>query len=173
MHYLDLAGIEKAIVEVMPKYLDLFREAAQKNNLDWELLAAISYQESHWDPDAVSPTGVRGIMQITEATAADLDLQDRTSAAQSIDGSAKYLAWILANIPEEIKGPERTKFLLASYNFGPEAVKQARLKTRTTSKNENYWQEVAHYGIPKYALDYPFPCESGYLESGQTGRTIC
>ena len=167
MHYLDLTGIEKAIVEIMPKYLDLFREAAQKNNLDWELLAAISYQESHWNPDAVSPTGVRGIMQITEATAADLDLQDRTSAAQSIDGSAKYLAWILANIPGEIKGPERTKFLLASYNFGPEAVKQARLKTRTTRKNENYWHEVAQYGIREYALDHPFPASQGILNRGK------
>jgi membrane-bound lytic murein transglycosylase F len=167
MHYLDLRGIEDAVSNILPTYLDQFKTAAQQNGLDWELLAAVSYQESLWNPDAVSPTGVRGMMQITEATADSLNLDDRTDVEQSINGSAEYLANILANIPNEITGSERTKFLLAAYNFGPEGIKQAILKARAAGKKGIYWHEVAKIGVRGYALDHPFHTSQKILNRGK------
>jgi membrane-bound lytic murein transglycosylase F len=167
MHYLDLRGIEDAISNVLPTYLNQFKTAAQQNGLDWELLAAVSYQESLWNPDAVSPTGVRGMMQITQATADSLNLDDRTDVEQSINGSAEYLANILANIPDEITGSERTKFLLAAYNFGPEGINQAIIKSRAAGEKGIYWHEVAKLGIRGYALDRPFRTSQKILDRGK------
>ncbi|MDG2088073.1 MAG: transglycosylase SLT domain-containing protein [Arenicellaceae bacterium] len=167
MHYLDLRAIEEAVSEVLPTYLDQFKKAAEQNGLDWELLAAVSYQESLWNPDAISPTGVRGMMQITEATAASLNLDDRTDVEQSINGSAEYLANILANIPDDITEPERTKLLLAAYNFGPEGINQAISKTRASWNKSIYWREVAKLGIREYALERPFPTSQKILNRGK------
>ncbi|MDZ7643250.1 MAG: transglycosylase SLT domain-containing protein [Woeseiaceae bacterium] len=61
----------------LPRYRDLFREAGELAGVDWRLLAAIGYQESHWRQYAESPTGVRGIMMLTLDTAAYLDIEDR------------------------------------------------------------------------------------------------
>ena len=75
----------------LPKYQPLFEREAQKVGLDWRLLAAIGYQESHWRPNAVSPTGVRGLMMLTQATANQLGVKDRTNPRESIYGGAQYL----------------------------------------------------------------------------------
>lgn len=167
MHYLDLRGIEDAVTTVLPTYLDQFKIAARQNGLDWQLLAAVSYQESLWNPNAISPTGVRGMMQITKATAASLNLEDRTDVEQSINGSAEYLANILTNIPEDITGSERTRLLLAAYNFGPSGINQAILKTRAAGKKDIYWHEVAKLGIREYALDRPLPDRQKILDRGK------
>ncbi|WP_176209935.1 transglycosylase SLT domain-containing protein, partial [Salmonella enterica] len=74
------------------------------------LLAAISYQESHWDPLATSPTGVRGLMMLTKNTAQSLGLTDRTDAEQSISGGARYLEDMMAKVPETVPEDERIWF---------------------------------------------------------------
>ena len=66
-----------------------------KGNLDWRLLAAVAYQESHWDPYATSPTGVRGMMMLTKDTAARMNINNRTDAEQSIKAGSEYLHWLL------------------------------------------------------------------------------
>ena len=67
-----------------------FRKSPQTYDMDWRLLAAIGYQESHWKPDASSYTGVRGIMMLTRRTASQLGLTDRLDPEQSIEGGARY-----------------------------------------------------------------------------------
>ncbi len=58
--------------------------------MDWRLLAAIGYQESHWRPNAVSPTGVRGLMMLTRNTANHIGINNRLDAEESIQGGAQY-----------------------------------------------------------------------------------
>ena len=53
----------------LPKYESYFQEAAKDIDIHWTLIAAISYQESHWNPKAISNTGVRGMMMLTQKTA--------------------------------------------------------------------------------------------------------
>ncbi|MFW5451892.1 MAG: membrane-bound lytic murein transglycosylase MltF, partial [Methylophagaceae bacterium] len=67
--YLDTRAIDRRILTHLPKYQTMFEQAGKKFNIDWHLLAAMSYQESHWDRNAVSPTGVRGLMMLTQNTA--------------------------------------------------------------------------------------------------------
>lgn len=86
--YVGTVYFKRHVETRLPEYRDLFELAATENNLDWRLLAAIGYQESHWDPKAVSPTGVRGIMMLTQRTAADLGIEDRLDPASSIEGGS-------------------------------------------------------------------------------------
>jgi len=126
----------------LPQYRDMFETAAITTNTDWRLLTAIGYQESHWNPHAVSPTGVRGIMMLTSRTARIMDVDNRTDPAESIRGGAKYFARIKARIPEAIQEPDRTWFALAAYNVGYGHLQDARKITRELGEDQNSWIHV-------------------------------
>lgn len=126
----------------LPRYRKAFEDAAARYGMDWRLLASVGYQESMWDPAAVSPTGVRGLMQITTDTAEFLKIDDRLDPAQSIRGAARYLQQIEANLPPEIHEPDRTWMALAAYNVGIGHLLDARDITRETGGDPNRWVEV-------------------------------
>jgi len=126
----------------LPKYRELFETAANKNKLDWRLLAAIGYQESHWDPQARSPTGVRGIMMLTLPTAEYLGVKDRVDPEQSISGGAEYIKKLIKRIPKQIEEPDRTWFALAAYNVGLGHLEDARIITEKRGGNPNVWNDV-------------------------------
>lgn len=129
----------------LPTYANLFQEAASIYDIDWRLLAAIGYQESHWRPNAVSPTGVRGLMMLTQDTARFVGAENRLDPEESIMGGAKYFRWVLGLIPEEVPEPDRTWFALASYNVGFGHLQDARMLTREDGKNPNRWLDVKEY----------------------------
>ncbi|MEO0974411.1 MAG: membrane-bound lytic murein transglycosylase MltF, partial [Pseudomonadota bacterium] len=126
----------------LPRYEPMFREAATQVGLDWHLLAATAYQESHWDPNAVSPTKVRGLMMLTEATAAQLGVEDRTSPEESILGGARYLAQLRDRLPEHIEEPDRTWLALAAYNVGYGHLRDAQTITQMHDRNPDRWADV-------------------------------
>lgn len=126
----------------LPRYLDLFQEAAARHGLDWHLLAAQGYQESHWNPRAVSPTGVRGIMMLTQAAAADLGIDNRIDPRQSIRGGARYLLRMKRRIPERIPEPDRTWMALAAYNVGFWHLEDARIITQLRGGDPDRWTDV-------------------------------
>ena len=130
------------IGERLPRYELLFRRAAESTGLDWRLLAAVGYQESHWDPHAVSPTGVRGIMMLTQAAAKDLEIEDREDPQQSILGGARYLRRMMEKIPERIPEPERLYFALAGYNVGFGHLEDARVLTQRQGGDPDSWEDV-------------------------------
>ncbi|MGB5261689.1 MAG: membrane-bound lytic murein transglycosylase MltF [Gammaproteobacteria bacterium] len=133
-----LAHIEQRL----PQYQELFEQAAENIDMDWRLLAAIGYQESHWDPDAVSPTGVRGLMMLTQAAAKDIGVENRRDPEQSILGGADYLSSIIERIPERIAEPDRTWMALAAYNVGLGHLEDARNLTQKNKGNADRWIDV-------------------------------
>lgn len=141
-NYVGTRTYIKHIHKRLPEYQPLFEAAARQHGLDWRLLAAIGYQESHWDPDARSPTGVRGIMMLTLPTAEYLEVDNRLDPAQSIDGGAKYLADLIRRVPEQIKEPDRTWFALAAYNVGLGHLEDARVITEIRGGNPDVWTDV-------------------------------
>ena len=133
-----LAHIEQRL----PQYREMFMLAADNTGMDWRLLAAIGYQESHWDPKAVSPTGVRGLMMLTQAAAKDVGVADRVDPEQSITGGADYLSRMIKRIPEHIPEPDRTWFALAAYNVGLGHLEDARKLTQKNKGNADRWVDV-------------------------------
>ena len=86
--YVDTRAFIRALDKKLPRWEALFKKYADE--FDWRLLAALSYQESHWNPKAVSPTGVRGLMMLTLPTAKSVGVKNRLDPEQSIRGGAEY-----------------------------------------------------------------------------------
>jgi membrane-bound lytic murein transglycosylase F len=128
--------------ERLPRYRELIEKAAADNGLDWRLLAAVAYQESHWNPKAVSPTGVRGFMMLTQATAEYLGIDKRTDLVQSVEGGARYLRKLIDKVPERIAEPDRTWFALAAYNVGYGHLNDARIITQQQGSDPDKWRDV-------------------------------
>lgn len=138
--YVDTRSFLRAVDSVLPDLQPLFTKYAQQ--IDWRLLAAISYQESHWDTQATSPTGVRGLMMLTKNTAQSLGLSDRTDAEQSISGGARYLQDMMEKVPDTVPEEERIWFALAAYNMGYAHMLDARALTIKTKGNPDSWADV-------------------------------
>ncbi|NVK22342.1 MAG: membrane-bound lytic murein transglycosylase MltF [Kangiellaceae bacterium] len=134
----------RAIDSKLPTFKSDFYEAAG-NDLDWRFLAAMGYQESHWEPDAKSPTGVRGLMMLTLDTAKDLGIADRTDPKQSIFGGAEYFREVKKKVPDRITEPDRTWFALAGYNVGFGHLEDARRLTEQAGEDPDKWLSVKKY----------------------------
>ncbi len=129
----------------LPLWEDAIKAAANEYRLDWKLLAAIGYQESHWDPQAESVTGVRGFMMLTLDTAKELGVSNREDPHQSIKGGAKYIKNLEERLPERILGEDRLYMTLAAYNLGLGHLEDARVLTEKMGGNPNLWADVSQY----------------------------
>jgi membrane-bound lytic murein transglycosylase F len=141
----DYVGTRRYLRDIeqrLPAFRDTFEAAAEEAGMDWRLLAAIGYQESHWDPDAVSPTGVRGIMMLTKDAASDIGIENRRDPEQSIHGGTGYLVKMLQRIPERIPEPDRTWLALAAYNVGLGHLEDARKLTQKNKGDSDRWVDV-------------------------------
>ncbi|TDJ13538.1 MAG: membrane-bound lytic murein transglycosylase MltF, partial [Gammaproteobacteria bacterium] len=127
----------------LPRYRPWFEEAGDLNGVDWRLLAAIGYQESHWRSHAVSPTGVRGIMMLTEATADYLDIDDRMDPETSIFGGARFYARQTERIADSVEEPDRTWMALAAYNVGFNHIKDARQIVEWEGGDPDTWVDIS------------------------------
>ena len=127
----------------LPRYRQMFEQAGEDSGVDWRLLAAIGYQESHWRSHAVSPTGVRGIMMLTRATADYLDIDDRMDPESSIFGGAEFYARQNERMPDNIDEPDRTWFALAAYNVGYYHIKDARQIVEWQGGDPTAWIDVS------------------------------
>jgi membrane-bound lytic murein transglycosylase F len=133
----------RAIENKLPLYMEHITEAAQKYNIDPLLLTALIYQESHFDPDAQSRTGVRGLLQITLDTADFLGIQNRLDPRQSIMGGAKYLNFLMQRVEETgAKSWDKWFFTLAAYNQGLGHLYDAMTLTLRKEKNDLSWPQV-------------------------------
>ena len=146
--YVDIRYYLKRIDKKLPKYKKYFVEAAKNSALDARIIAAVSYQESHWNRKARSPTGVRGMMMLTLDTAKRVGVKNRLNAKQSIFGGAKYLKILYESLSNTIKEPDRLWFTLAAYNIGLGHVEDARTITKSQGDNPNSWIDVEKH-IPK------------------------
>lgn len=138
--YVDTKTFLSAIDVILPNFRSLFEKYAKE--IDWKLLAAIAYQESHWDPQATSPTGVRGLMMLTRATADSLGVNDRLDPQESIQGGALYLQRLMAKVPDSVPVDERIWFSLAAYNMGWGHMLDARKLTKMQQGNPDSWLDV-------------------------------
>ncbi len=140
--YVDTRRYIRQIDERFPRYRQWFGEAAEQHGLPLTLVAAQGYQESHWRPDATSPTGVRGIMMLTLPTAKELGVTDRLDPRQSIFGGAKYLARLKRSYVEEVEEPDRTLLALAAYNVGRGHMHDAQTLARKRGLSPHRWRDI-------------------------------
>lgn len=95
----------------------LIDTAARKYGVDPKLAMAVATTESNLAPDAVSPAGAVGVMQLMPATAASLGVHNIADSRENIDGGVKYLRQMLDTFHGSAVNA------VAAYNAGPQAVK--------------------------------------------------
>lgn len=127
----------------LPRYRQWFEDAGEEWGVDWRLLAAIGYQESHWRSQAVSPTGVRGIMMLTLDTAEYLGLDNRLDPQSSIFGGARFYARQTERIANTVAEPDRTWMALAAYNVGFNHIKDARTIVEWDGGDPDAWVDLS------------------------------
>ena len=138
----DVIRFMKQTRRRLPDLESDFRKAGREHELPWQLIAAVSYQESHWDNEAVSFTGVRGLMQLTQSTADHLGVEDRTDALQSIWGGSKYLRYLMDKMPRSLNDKDRMALTLAAYNIGFGHLRDAQKIALSQGKNPNSWRHL-------------------------------
>jgi membrane-bound lytic murein transglycosylase F len=142
LDYVELARYHRRIRTRLPNYRPYFEAAASASHLDWRLVAALAYQESHWNPNAQSYTGVRGIMMLTRETAAHMGIENRIDVETSIIAGTQYLAQLYRQVGEDVREPDRTLMALAAYNIGFGHLQDARILARRLGKPDNRWHGV-------------------------------
>ncbi|HET9108211.1 MAG TPA: membrane-bound lytic murein transglycosylase MltF [Steroidobacteraceae bacterium] len=167
LHYQALRLFQVSLTQRLPLYRAWFQEAAAKYGLDWRLLAAIGFQESHWDPTATSPNGAVGVMMLTADTAQAMGIKNRENPKESIFAGARYLAEVRHMVPKHIPEPDRTWFTVASYNVGFGHVEDARIIAQELGKDPDSWAAVSQE-LPKLAEPRWFlRAKCGYAQGWQ------
>jgi len=168
----DSSTLLEQIGAQLPSLKPFFMEAELASGIDWRLVAAIGYQESHWDPKATSPTGVRGLMMLTEDTAERLQIKDRLDARDSIVGGARYFALLKEQLPPRIDEPDKTWLALAAYNLGIGHLEDARVLAQRANLNPDKWQDVRQV-IAKLAEPESFQSlKHGYARGGEAMQLV-
>ncbi len=166
LNALDISTFLERSNTILPKYIHLFKQAQELTGIDWRLLAAVSYRESHWDTYNTSPTNVRGLMMLTESTADLMGVTDRLDPKQSIPAGAKYILKLKDTVPDRIPEPDRTYMALAAYNIGYAHVEDARVLAKRMKLNPDSWADVKKTLVLLNNPDYFTTVKYGYASGG-------
>ncbi|HEY5762485.1 MAG TPA: membrane-bound lytic murein transglycosylase MltF [Rhodocyclaceae bacterium] len=164
----DTVAFITRIRTVLPRFNELFWKAEASTGIDWRLIAALSYQESHWDPLATSKTGVRGIMMLTGDTADRMGVKNRLDPTESIRGGAEYLALLRDGMPDSIVEPDRTFIAIAAYNVGMAHIYSARRLARLKGLNPDLWHELRRVLPLLSRAEYYNTLPTGRARGGET-----
>lgn len=164
---LDVNAFLKRSHVRLPPYKKLFKEAQEITNIDWRMLAALSYQESHWDTFNTSPTNVRGLMMLTEVTSDRMGVKNRLDPKESIPAGAKYLNLMIDTIPDRVPFPDRIYMALASYNVGYAHVEDARVLAQRLGLSPNTWVDVKKALLKLNNPKYYNKAKYGYCRCAQ------
>lgn len=164
----DVADIFEQMRTTLPRYRRWFQQAQEQSGVDWRLLAALAYQESRWDAQAVSPAGARGMMMLTGPTAELLKVKDRFEPKENILGGARYLGMLRDNLPPEVAGNDRSWLALAAYNIGYGHLLDARHLARLQQHPPDEWQHIKAV-LPLLSRPrYYQQLKLGYARGGET-----
>src|SRR5262245_43630153 len=138
----DLVILKTRYRRDLPQYRQLFEEAGRRHGIDPLFLAAMSYQESHWDAQAESHTGVRGLMMLTQDTADAVGVTDRLDPRQSVFGGTRYLTQLRRQIDGDVGRPDNDYYALAAYNVGLGHVEDAQEIVRRQRLDPTLWSNL-------------------------------
>ena len=168
----DLKKFHLRITTRLPKYKKIIIEESKKYDFDWKLIAAVVYQESHFNPNAKSFTNVRGLMQITEITAEEMGIENRLNPSQSIKAGIKYLDKMVKKFKYIEDDYERMLFGLASYNIGYGHVTDAISIARKMGLKEKRWQNLKTVLPLLSKPEYYEQSKHGYARGWETVQYI-
>lgn len=138
---------------------DLIKMHSQTLNWDWRLLASLIYQESRFNPNAVSWAGAIGIMQLMPETAMLYGIDSSSNVSDHIAAGVTHLKNIDALIPDDVcDSTDRIKITMAAYNIGYSHLKDAMALAEKYGRNYNTWKNnieffLLHLSDPRFYTD--------------------
>lgn len=140
--YFDLRTYHRRLKTRLPKYSRIIKESATIHNLDWRLIAAQMYQESHFDPRAKSYAGAHGLMQLTYPIARSLGVEDILNPTQNINAGVQHLKKLF-DFFDKANGLDRLYIALAAYNIGQGHIQDARNLAIKMNLDPNKWSSLS------------------------------
>jgi membrane-bound lytic murein transglycosylase F len=169
--YFDLRKFHKRMERYLPRYRAAIRDEADKYGLDWTLIAAMIYQESHFDPESRSHAGALGLMQLTERTAAEVGVDDPLDPEQSIRGGVRYLHTLYERF-EDVEPSDQLLFALASYNIGYGHVRDAQNIALQQDLEASRWSALRRTLPLLRKPEYYEEAEYGYARGTEPVRYV-
>jgi len=166
----ESSGRLLAHIKRLSPYDDIVQKHAEKYDFDWRLIVAQMYQESQFDPQAVSYAGAEGLMQIMPETAELLNTENLDNPATSISAGVKYLNMLRARFEDSLMLENRTWFSLASYNAGYNRVKRAREIAVDMGLDKNRW--FGHVEKAMMVLARPYKKDGEVVRNCRCGQTV-
>jgi len=139
----ELKAFHHKVETRLPRYQKVIKEVSKTHGFDWRVIAAMIYQESHFNPRARSFTGVRGIMQVTRRTAEEMGINNRMDPEQSIKAGVGYLATLYDRFKDVSDQDDRLLFAIASYNVGYEHVRDAQTIALQQGLDPSHWASLS------------------------------
>ncbi len=130
---------------IISQYDAEFIRGSRHMGWDWRLIAAQCYQESGFDPDAVSWAGAKGLMQIIPSTAKSLGINDIYDPKENIDAGCRYLRQLQASFSDVRNRIDKIRFTLAAYNGGPRHIRDAMNLAKKYGKSPTSYNDVSFY----------------------------
>ena len=120
---------------------EVFRKYASRYELDWRLMAAQSFQESRFDPQAQSWVGALGLFQVMPRTGRELGFANLSEPEPSVHAGVKYMSRLISQFDPQLPFRQRVRFALAAYNAGPGHVHDARRLAAEQGLDPDRWFE--------------------------------
>ncbi len=139
--YIDLQAYHRRLQSRLPRFIAIIKEAASKYGFDWCVIAALIYQESHFEEWAKSPAGAYGLMQLTQRTAESYEVKDLYDPKQNIHSGVRYLKK-LYDLFQESEGADRLFIAFAAYNTGQGHIRDAQRLAKKLNLDPNKWASL-------------------------------
>lgn len=144
-------------------YDELIKYSAREHEFDWRLIVAQMWQESSFNPKAVSPVGAQGLLQVMPKTAGDMGFSTPLfDPEKGISAGVKYLAWVRDRLDKSITLENRLWFSLAAYNAGIGHLYDARRLAEELELDPNVWFDNVEVAMLKLS-------EPSYFKNARYG----
>jgi membrane-bound lytic murein transglycosylase MltF len=143
--------LERKDLTKFSTYAPLFKKYGEKYGIDWMLIAALSFQESRFDPNARSRYGAVGLMQILPSTGKEMGISNIESPENNIHAGVKYLDFIRNRYfsDDNLSKEDRARFTAASYNAGPANIRKSRSAAEQMGYDSTKWFGNVEMGAMK------------------------
>jgi len=143
--------LERKDMTKFSTYAPLFKKYGEKFGIDWILIAALSFQESRFDPKARSKYGAVGLMQVLPSTGKEMGISNIENPENNIHAGVKYLDFIRNRYfsDDDLPMHEQARFTIASYNAGPANIRRSRSTTEQMGYDSSKWFGNVEMGAMK------------------------
>ncbi len=155
--------------EALSPYDRIVQASALEYNFDWRLIVAQMWQESNFNPKAVSPVGAQGLLQVMPRTGEDMGFPPPLfDPEKNVKAGVKYMEWVRNRFKAPLPVSEQLWFTLASYNAGLGHLLDAQRLAKSIGLDPNKWFDNVEVAMLKLSEPKHFQqARYGYVRGSE------